>query len=572
LHERLTGRFVDRRTSVLMRRLKENAMLEAEITDAGDVLVEGQHVGMLSGFRFAPDPNADGPDGKALRAAAQKALAGEIARRAEKASAAPNPDFVLAADGSLRWQGAAVAKLAEGDDVLRPRLILLADEMLSGPDRDKVQARLDLWFSAHTAALLKSLFDLRGAENLAAPARGIAFRLVENLGIVERADIADDVRLLDQDARAGMRALGVRFGAYHIYVPQLLKPAPAGLLALLWAVKHGGFDKPGLSELTHLASSGRTSVPVDQSFPRPLYRIVGYRISGNRAVRVDILERLADLIRPLLSWRPTPEALAAPVGAVPGGFTVTVGMTSLLGCAGEDFASVLRSLGYRLDRRPKPPESVVPAPAAAEAADPGPIAPEASASATADGSAGGDASEAPGDTVAAADDEAPALQAEIPDAPADTPVAAAEAPAIVLAAAEGQPAGEIAAEPAEPAFIEVWRPGRTDRGRPPRRDKRPQQHRHAPRPDGAAEASAAPTADAAPAPQGGDGAAAPAPQAPRQRPPQRHDRHRDRDRTKKPADTAPRRPPERREKPVDPDSPFAALAALKARLEAKDGA
>ncbi|MCB1488847.1 MAG: DEAD/DEAH box helicase, partial [Bauldia sp.] len=76
LHERLTARFVDRRTSVLMRRLKEKTMLEAEITSDGDVLVEGQHIGTLSGFRFAPDAGADGPDAKALRATAAKSLAG----------------------------------------------------------------------------------------------------------------------------------------------------------------------------------------------------------------------------------------------------------------------------------------------------------------------------------------------------------------------------------------------------------------------------------------------------------------------------------------------------------------
>ena len=114
LHERLTARFVDRRTSVLMRRLKENAMLEAEITTTGDVMVEGQHVGNLDGFRFAPDPNAtDGPEAKALRATAQRALAGEISGRAEKVAVAGNGDFVLAADGSLRWQGAAIARLIE---------------------------------------------------------------------------------------------------------------------------------------------------------------------------------------------------------------------------------------------------------------------------------------------------------------------------------------------------------------------------------------------------------------------------------------------------------------------------
>jgi ATP-dependent RNA helicase SUPV3L1/SUV3 len=159
LHERLTGRFVDRRTSVLMRRLKENAMLEAEITSSGDVLVEGQHVGSLSGFRFAPDPNADGPDGKALRAAAQKALAGEIAERAERVATAPNGDFVLAGDGTLRWQGAPVARLLDGDDPLRPRLILLADDTLAAGPRDRVQGRIDLWLASHAETLLKPLFS-----------------------------------------------------------------------------------------------------------------------------------------------------------------------------------------------------------------------------------------------------------------------------------------------------------------------------------------------------------------------------------------------------------------------------
>ena len=128
-----------------MRRLKENAMLEAEITPTGDVLVEGQHVGSLDGFRFAPDPNADGPDAKALRAAAQKALAGEIAERAERVATAANTDLILAADGTLRWQGAAIARIAEGDDALKPRLILLADEaLLAGGARPRPGAHRSL--------------------------------------------------------------------------------------------------------------------------------------------------------------------------------------------------------------------------------------------------------------------------------------------------------------------------------------------------------------------------------------------------------------------------------------------
>src|SRR5262249_13886175 len=120
LHERLTARFVDRRTSVLMRRLKENAMVEAEITTTGDVMVEGQHVGHRDGFRFHPDPNVDTrEEARALRSAAQKALAGEIDRRTERIVNAANGDLVLASDGSVRWQGAAIAKLVEGDDALK---------------------------------------------------------------------------------------------------------------------------------------------------------------------------------------------------------------------------------------------------------------------------------------------------------------------------------------------------------------------------------------------------------------------------------------------------------------------
>src|SRR6185503_14675776 len=88
----------------------------------------------------------------------------------------------------------------------------------------------------------------------------------------------------------------------------------------------------------------------------PLYRTIGYRVCGERAIRVDILERLADLIRPALSWREGSTG-ARPPGAFNGfGFTVTGAMTSLTGVSGEDFASILRSLGYRMEKRPKPPE------------------------------------------------------------------------------------------------------------------------------------------------------------------------------------------------------------------------
>ncbi|WP_448954077.1 helicase-related protein [Labrys neptuniae] len=356
LHERLAQRFVDRRTSVLMRRLRENAMLETEITKTGDVIVEGQHVGTLQGFQFAPDPSAgDGESGRALRAAAAKALAGEIEARSQKFSQAPDTEFALAADGTVRWIGEPVAKLVGGEKPLAPRIRLLADEQLTGPARDAVQTRLDIWIGNHITRLLGPMLLLDKADDLQGLAKGIAFQLVEALGVLDRSKVAEDLKQLDQNQRASLRKHGVRFGAYHIYLPALMKPAPRALAAQLWALTHGGLDQKGLDEIPHLAASGRTSMPADKSIDKSLYRLVGYRVCGERAVRVDILERLADLIRPAIAYRPGTTVGQPPAGTADGdGFIATVQMTSLVGCSGEDFASILRGLGYRSEKRKGP--------------------------------------------------------------------------------------------------------------------------------------------------------------------------------------------------------------------------
>ncbi len=548
LHERLTARFIDRRTSVLMRRLKENTMLEAEITAEGDVMVEGQHIGSLDGFRFTADPEAAGPEAKALRAAAQKALAGEVVTRADRLARAPDDDLALATDGTLRWSGSGIARLTDGDDPLKPRLILLADDSLPEAARDRVRQRTDLWLATRVETLLKPLFDLRAAASLAPEARGIAFRLAENLGVLERSAIAEEVRGLDQDARAGMRTLGVRFGAYHIYVPALLKPAPAGLVAMLWALKNGGLDAPGLLDLTQLAGSGRTSVPVDTDVAHGLYYAVGYKPCGTRAVRIDILERLADIIRPLLAWRPTPDAPTPPPGALEEyGFTVTVEMTSLLGCAGDDFAAVLSALGYRSKRRPRPTAPELPAdesPAAAPVSDP-PAADAAedsqdtaAAPVQASEEGGAAAAEAPAVEPAAASEDSepdatPAATEPVATEPATTEPAATESTETESTETEAAPAEE-------PAFLVVWRPAPN---RPPRARR-----------GGARTERRADNADG-------------------KRPPRRaakpDGRRKDKPakRTAKGSGSAPS--PRTERKAADPDSPFAALAALKDELESQ---
>ena len=544
LHERLAHRFVDRRTSVLMRRLRENAMLEAEITGSGDVMVEGQHVGNLHGFRFTPDPLAGGDVARTLTAAAHQALASEIESRATRVSEAVDEAFVLANDGTIRWLGEPVGKLASGEQILAPRVRVLADEQLTGPALEMVQRRLDLWTAQHIKKLLGGLAELETGEGLEGIGRGIAFQMGESLGVLERSRVANETKSLDQAARAALRKLGVRFGAYHLYLPQLLKPAPRALAAQLWALKHGGIEGvKGLDEVAHLASTGRTSFAADKDTPKGLYLAAGFRVSGERAVRVDILERLADLIRPAIAYRPGVTVGEPPAGAADAdAFVVTVAMTSLAGCSGEAFASILKSLGYAVETRkgpaitaqilkPAPMQPLVAAtPEAAEGA-------EAEAEVETGAETGAETETAQNESAPGREGEAAepveaaeaepveaeavveaALEAPVEEpiepeavseeAVSDAPVAeapAAEAPAAEEALGEAESGEAVAA--VEDVLIEVWRPsrrqhegrrperprGRGDRG--PRRDQQGQRPRDGaqttPAPAGEGEAAAA---------------------------------------------------------------------------------
>lgn len=456
LHERLTKRFVDRRTSVLMKRLRENTMLEAEISPSGDVLVEGHHVGELQGFRFTADRTAEGEDAKAVRAAAQKALAGEFEARAERFAACANGDLALGSDGALRWLGAPVATLVAGEEMLKPRAVLLADEQLTGTARDKVAARVARFVAYQVDTLLKPLVDLAAADPLDGLARGIAFRLVEKLGVIDRRDIANDVKSLDQQARGQLRRLGVRFGAYHVFIPALLKPAPAGLVTLLWAVANDGKEKSGFGDVVAAMAAGRTSVVTDPAFEREFYRLAGFRILGRRAVRVDILERLADLIRPALDW--SPGSGKRPEGGYGGrAFVVTPAMMSILGATAEDMEEILKGLGYRAE--PNDASAVAARLAGFDSATVAAEAPKGEGTGAGGEEAATNAEAAPAEaSETAGSSESPAV--ETPATDDDVPVAAPDKPEAAIAAAAEGPVGGAdpdGGEPEEPKPVLVWR-------------------------------------------------------------------------------------------------------------------
>ncbi|MHA1573797.1 MAG: helicase-related protein, partial [Alphaproteobacteria bacterium] len=218
LHERLTQRFVDLRTSALMKGMRDKEELHAEIAEDGTIRVENHYVGKLNGFLFSPDASGEGIHGKATRNAAAQVLGRELAMRARRVSAAKSDAFRLTRRGRVLWKDEEIAYIEVTDDPLKPSLTLLTDDHLSALDRDKIEARLQTWLSQSIADKLKPLVEIGKAEDISGLARGIGFRLRENFGILKRETVADEIKSLDQTARAQLRKYGVRFGAFNIYI------------------------------------------------------------------------------------------------------------------------------------------------------------------------------------------------------------------------------------------------------------------------------------------------------------------------------------------------------------------
>ena len=348
LHGALTQRFVDRRTSVLLRRLKQKETLVAEVNDKGEVTVEGEFAGRLNGFRFQLDGTNSPDEAKMLARAAYEALKPELSLRADRFYNAPDTEMDFTEQGGLMWGEIALGKLVKGGDPLKPAVEAFVDEEAGPEVAEKVKRRLQHFIDRKVASLFEPLLAMSRDEALTGLARGFAFRLVEAMGILPREGVAAEVKELDQEARGSLRKHGVRFGQYTIFQQQLLKPAPTRLrlvLHSLWA---------GLQEFPEIPPPGLVTIPNITEVEPIAYTLSGYRQSGARAIRIDMLERLADILRGQDSR---------------GGFEAIPDMLSITGMTLEQFADLMGGLGYKAERgeRVKVKAAEAPAPVAAPA-------------------------------------------------------------------------------------------------------------------------------------------------------------------------------------------------------------
>jgi ATP-dependent RNA helicase SUPV3L1/SUV3 len=496
LHAALTQRFVDRRTSVLLRRLKQKEALVAEVNDKGEVTVEGEFAGKLEGFRFKQDASATPDAARTLATAALQALKPEFHLRADRFYNAPDTELDFTEQGGLMWGTNAVGKLVKGAEAAKPSVEAFVDEEAGPEVVEKVRRRLQHFIDRKVAAQFEPLLAMGRDEALTGLARGFAFRLSEAMGVIPRDQVATEVKELDQDARGALRKHGVRFGQFTIFLPALLKPAPTRLRLVLWSLWNG------LQEFPESPPPGLVTIPNVAEVPKQHYTLAGYHPAGTRAIRIDMLERLADILRQKDSRA---------------GFEATPDMLSITGMTLDQFADLMSGLGYKGEKGERVKVK------AAEA----PKAPEIS------------------------EEVAAAIAAGVP---------IPEEVSILAPVAEPEPEAEAAAPEMEAFYTFTWAPKprfqRPERGprperkegeaRAPRSDRpqgdRPQGDRpKGDRPKGDRPKGDRPKGDRRDHAKGGK--------------PDREDRQ-------KSFEARPPRP----EKPIDPDNPFAALLALKGKV------
>lgn len=327
LHEALTARFVDRRTTALLAGLKKDHALMTEMTPEGEISVEGHIIGRLQGLNFQPDTTARTLEGKAVRNAALSALKPILMQRLGEIAAAEDASFQLDTEGQVTYGGHAIGRLLKGNDWLTPGLELMGAEEVTPEMREPARARVEAWLRSSIITGLPTHTRLKsgeGQEGLEGHARGIVFRIMETGAAIDLREDDPGLRM-EAAQRDNLKALGIRSGRLAAHVPDAQKPAAQRLVARLRSLFDGVAYRP--------APEGAGSFALDGTWPDMALLANGYLRFGARAVRADLAERLA--------WEVTKRRKEAEKNL----FALPPELASIVSCPGDVFPSVLKGLG-----------------------------------------------------------------------------------------------------------------------------------------------------------------------------------------------------------------------------------
>ncbi len=335
LHEELTKTFIDKRASVLAKGLKQDIVFETEIIDDEKVKINRQYIGNLKGLKLNLDLKVDALDAdiKSMKKAAKQTVGPEIKKRIEQII--KTGLIELKNDFNIYWKNYPIAKLAAGSDYLNPQISLIIDEMIEGDEKLDLRLFLQNWVNNKIKLELKSLTDLKSFKESNSELRALAYHLYENNGVVKREDVLDYLNKLNQEERAKLRKIGVKFGRYHIFLFNLFKPNAVSFRILLWKC----FNQKNLNFFP--PTFGLNFLEQNENTNREFMLLCGFEKFDKFFVRIDILERLFVMILNSDKNKKTNEIKVIPQ------------MLNLLGCNKENFIKLLNKMNYKTFEKEK---------------------------------------------------------------------------------------------------------------------------------------------------------------------------------------------------------------------------
>ncbi len=334
LHEELSKTFIDKRASVLARGLKQDMKFNTKILENNGVMIDDQFIGKINGLKLELDfkKGALETDIKSLKKAARQTVGPELKKRIQ--IIIETGLIELREDFKIYWNKASIARLAAGKDYLSPNLELIVDDILANEQKQKLKNYLDRWLKNKIDSILKNLIDIKNLKDNNSSIKALAYQLYENNGVLKRDQVTEYLKDLKQEERKILRSLGVKFGRYHIFLYNLIKPEAVSLRTMLWKNYHQKFFnlKPPTFGLNFLEDKTKKN--------KFFMLLCGFEQFNNFFVRIDILERL--FMKIINSNNEINKEIK-----------MTPEMLNLLGCTKENFKQLLKKMGYKVREKEK---------------------------------------------------------------------------------------------------------------------------------------------------------------------------------------------------------------------------
>jgi ATP-dependent RNA helicase SUPV3L1/SUV3 len=325
LHEELTKSFIDKKISILARGLKQDMILETEVSESNKVLIDKQYVGELKGLKFIIDFNSKNLDVdlKSIKKAARKGVEEELIKRTNKILNEKN--LFINTENKIIWENYPVAKIKKGENYLSPEIEIITDDSLPSNERKKLEQFLKKWMSSHVDEILGDLINLTKVKIEDQYLRALAYQLYENNGVLKRKNIDEIIKLISKEERKKLWNMGVKIGRYHVFLPKMLKPKAVVLRTTLWKIYNN------VSSNLDIPKFGLNFV-TNKNYNEKFLLLCGFEKFKDYFIRIDILEKLfINIIDATLDRK----------------FKISPEMMNLLGCTKENFLKLMNLMDYK---------------------------------------------------------------------------------------------------------------------------------------------------------------------------------------------------------------------------------